>query len=143
MARIQSADGLRVDGIVELSKALKEISPELRKELRLANKSVAQFVADDSRAAAYSLGGVAALVAPSIKASAGQAFAGVSFGGSEYPMAGGAEFGSIRYPQFQPWRGNSSDAGYFVYPSIRHDSDRIATEYTAAMDTLLRKAGLI
>lgn len=146
---------VKVDGLRELDAALKSLGPELRKELRSANKSVATLVADDARAAAYSIGGVAAHVAPSIKASAGVQSAGVAIGGPAYPMAGGAEFGAgqdrlrdrrtgqyVGYRQFEPWRGNSTDAGYFLYPAIRQDADRIVTEYTAALDAVMRKAGL-
>ena len=57
-------------------------------------------------------------------------------------MAGGAEFGSYRYHQFKPWRGSSSDAGYFLYPSIRDDAGRIEEEYRDAVDDLIKRAGL-
>ena len=113
---------IQVDGLRELDAALKSLGPELRKELRTTNKAVATLVANDARSAAYSIGGVAAHVAPSIKASAGTQSAGVALGGPAYPMAGGAEFGAgqdrmrdrrtgqyIGFRQFQPWRGNSSD----------------------------------
>lgn len=133
---------VQVDGLTELNKALRDMGPELKGELRKTNKTVADFVAADSKSAAYSIGGVAAHVAPSIKASAGALSAGVSLGGNAYPMAGGAEFGSNRYKQFKPWTGNGSDAGYFVFPSIRRDIDRIETEYGVAMDNLLTRTGL-
>lgn len=142
MARIRTGM-VQVDGLRELNKALKDMGPELKGELRKTNKTVADFVAVDAKSAAYSVGGVAAHVAPSIKASAGAESAGVSLGGGRYPMAGGAEFGSNKFKQFKPWRGNGSDAGYFVYPAIRQDADRIETEYGVAMDRLLRKANLI
>lgn len=141
MARIQGG-GVRVDGIVELHRALKAIDPALEKELKKSNKSIAQFVAADAKSAATALGGVAAHVAPSIKANAGSGWAGISLGGPGFEMAGGAEFGAYQYRQFQPWRGNSSDAGYFMYPAIRQDADRIETEYKAAADAAIRKAGL-
>lgn len=143
MARTQRIKtGLvEVKGMAELNKALKELGPEFKGEMRKANKTVADFVAADAKAAAYTIGGVAAHVAPSIKATAGAQSAGVSFGGPAYPMAGGAEFGSQRFKQFKEWRGNGFDAGYFAYPSIRHDADRIETEYGKAIDDLIRKAG--
>jgi hypothetical protein len=133
------SDTVRVVGLPELSKALKEIGPDAQKELREASKRVAGFVADDARAAAQSLGGVAAHVAPSIKPVGGVSGAGVAMGGASYPMAGGAEFGSIKYHQFKPWRGNSSDAGYFLYPAIRQDADRIETEFTDAVDDIIKR----
>lgn len=137
-----SAGTVKVDGLRELNQALKGISREAAKELRTANKTVATFVSEDARAAAYSIGGVAAHVAPSIRASAGAQFAGVAFGGPGWEMAGGAEFGSLRFKQFKPWRGNGSDAGYFLYPAIRQDAARITTEYVHALDHLLRRNGL-
>lgn len=139
MARIRTGD-VKVDGLKELNKALKAIGPDARKDLKEASKKVATFVANDARSAAYSIGGVAAHVAPSIKPVASIAgSAGVSIGGTAYPMAGGAEFGSIKYKQFQPWRGNGSDAGYFLYPAIRQDVDRITNEFAAAIDDIIRK----
>lgn len=143
MARINaSSEGVRVHGLNELNRTLRSMGPEFQKELKQANKSVAEFVAADARSAALSVGGVAAKTAPSVRASGTNTRAGVSIGGSKYPFAGGAEFGSVRYKQFAPWRGNSSEAGYFLYPSIRQDSDRILTEYTAALDDLLRRNDL-
>lgn len=144
MARRQNASdqGLRVHGLNELNKSLREMGKEFQKELTQANKGVAGFVADDAKAAAYSLGGVAAHVAPSIKAAGGTTWAGVSIGGAAHPEASGAEFGSMRFKQFKPWRGNGSDAGYFLYPAIRQDADRIETEYTEALDRLMRRNGL-
>jgi len=143
MGRIRSSDqGVRVHGLNELNRALREMGPEFQKELKETNRSVAGFVAEDARAAAYSLGGVAAKVAPTVKAAGGTTWAGVSMGGSAYPMAGGAEFGSLAFKQFKPWRGNGSDAGYFLYPAIRQDVDRIESEYSKALDRLLKKNGL-
>lgn len=141
MARIRSGD-VQVRGLAELNRTLRALGPDVQKELKETNRSVAEFVADDAKGAAHSLGGVAAKVAPSIKAKAGNTSAGVSFGGAAYPMAGGAEFGSIKYKQFKPWRGNGSDAGYFLYPAIRRDAERITTEYTHALDRLMRRHGL-
>ena len=141
MARVRTG-AVRVEGLTELNRALKAIGPELQKELKATNLSVAEMVAGDAKAAAYSLGGVAAHVAPSIQAKGYTTSAAVSGGGPTYPMFGGAEFGSIRFKQFKPWRGNGSDAGYFVYPAIRQDADRITTEYTDAIDDLMRKVGL-
>jgi hypothetical protein len=128
--------------LTELNRALRAMGPEFQKELKATNLDVAQMVATDAKSEAYSLGGVAAKVAPSIRASARNVAAGVSFGGTAYPFAAGAEFGSYKYAQFKPWRGNGSDAGYFVYPAIRQDADKIEAQYTDALDDLLRRNGL-
>lgn len=143
--RINATDqGVRVQGLNELNRALREMGgPDLQKELKAAGKVVADKVANDARSKAMSLGGVAAKVAPSIKSSARNTGAGVTFGGAKYPMAGGAEFGSIQFKQFKPWRGNTSDAGYFLYPAIRDNSDEIAEEYLSAVEDLARRNGLL
>lgn len=141
MARIRTGD-VKVVGLSDLNRRLKELGPAAQKELRETNKSVAEFVADDARAAALTIGGVAAKVAPSIKAKGTNLGGGVSIGGAAYPFAGGAEFGAIKYKQFHPWRGNKETAGYFVYPSIRRDADRITTEYSKALDRLIERHDL-
>jgi predicted phage gp36 major capsid-like protein len=146
---------IAVDGLTELNRELRNLGPEFKGELRRTNKSVADFVAEDASAAAFSLGGTAAKVAPSIKSTAGALSAGVAFGGAAHPEAGGAEFGANRnrirqrssgsyvgYRQFKDWRGSGPTAGYFVYPTIRRNADRIETEYGEAVDHLLKKANL-
>lgn len=45
----------------------------------------------------------------------------VSYGGEAYSF--GAEFGAIQYKQFEIWRGNQDDAGYFFWPAIREFRD--------------------
>lgn len=144
MAKINAkGQGVKVTGLAELNKALKALGPDVQKELKAANFEVGDMVAGDARSIALGLGGVAAKVAPSIKATKTQAGAAVSFGGAAYPFAGGAEFGSLKYKQFQPWRGNGSDAGYMVYPSIRQNVDRIEATYVDRLDDIMRKHDLI
>lgn len=143
MAQRIRTGAVQVEGIVELNRALKGLGPEFNGEMRKVSKIVADLEAADSKAAAYTIGGVAAHVAPSLKPSAGALSAAVSMGGGAYPMAAGAEFGSDKYKQFKPWRGGGMDAGYFLYPTIRHDLDRIETKYSQGMDDLLRRAGLL
>lgn len=131
-----------VEGLGELSRALKELGPEFPKEMRKVNKTTAEKVAQHARSNALALGGVAAKAAPSVKASAGVKSAGVALGGQRYPFAAGAEFGSVRFKQFPIWRGNGSDAGYFLYPAIREDADQIHADYMQALDDLVRRVGL-
>lgn len=143
MAKINAkGQGVKVTGLVELNKALKALGPEVQKELKAANFEVGSMVADDARSIALGLGDVAAKVAPSIKATKTAVGAAVSFGGAAYPFAGGAEFGALRFKQFKTWRGNGSDAGYFVYPAIRQDADQIETTYVERIDDIMRKNGM-
>lgn len=141
MSRVRTGE-IEVHGLRELNRALKKLGPDFQRELKATNLDVASLVADDARGIAAGLGGVAAHVAPSITAKGYTTAAAVSLGGSAHPAAGGAEFGSNRYKQFKPWRGNGPDAGYFVYPSIRQNADRVRNEYEDAADALIKKAGL-
>lgn len=138
MARAQRVrtDTLRIEGLPQLSRALKALDPDAQKELKDASRKVATFVADDARAAAFSLGGVAAKVAPTIRPGGGVSGGNVGFGGAAQPFAGGAAWGSIRYKQFRPWRGRT---GYFPYPQIVSNEDRIESEYGDALDAIIRR----
>jgi hypothetical protein len=145
MPRVRASGtvGVQVQGLNELNRALRALGGrELQGEIRAAGKDVATEVSSDARGKAYSLGGVAAHVAPSIAASAGVTSAGVSLGGASFPAAMGAEFGGQGRPttqQFKPWRGSGSGAGYFVYPAIRDNADMIAERYGDALDKIVRK----
>jgi len=142
MARMTGNDTIRVDGLKELNSALKEYGGDFKGEMRRTLKNIADFVAEDARGAASALGSTPAHVAPTIKASAGALFAGVSMSD---PAAAGAEYGGRRRPttqQFQPWRGNGEDAGYFLWPTVRRDAADIEEEAKAGIDRLIKKAGL-
>jgi hypothetical protein len=134
--------GVQVEGLRELNRSLKAMSPAHQRELIGVGLVVASFVAQDARGLAALLGGVAAKTAPSIRAAGYTTGAGVSFGGSGYEFAAGAEFGAYRYKQFKPWRGSGSDAGYFIYPAIRQDLDRIEKAYEEGLDRVIKRVGL-
>lgn len=139
MGRVRTG-AVKVQGLSDLNKALKAIGPDARKELKDVSKEASDMVASDARRIAYTIGGVAAKVAPSIRATASVTGSGaVSIGGAAYPMAGGAEFGSLKYKQFKPWRGNGPDAGYFLYPAIRDDIDKIVELYVEGIDGIIKR----
>lgn len=130
---------IRVEGLSELILRLKALETGAEVGIRLANKATASLVATGAQGAASGLGGVAAHVAPGIKATAGIKSGSVSITGD---AAAGAEFGGRGRPttqQFQPWRGTQ---GYFLWPTIRRDSEQINTTYRAALDRVIKEAGL-
>lgn len=144
--KVSSGYGVNVKGLSEIRKALKEVGPENAKEMVKVGRDVAKDVATKARGKAQSLGGVAAKSATSVRPSAGATSAGVGFGGNSAPWAPGAEFGGGRRPttrQFEPWRGSGEGAGYFVYPTIRANSDQIVESYQSGLDDVLKKAGLL
>jgi hypothetical protein len=143
VARLNAkSDGVNVEGLAELRRALKAVSAEAPKELAAAGKEVAGFVADDARGLASGLGGVAAKVAPSIAAGGGARGGSVNFGGASYPMAAGAEFGGQGRPTTQQFKPHLGRTGYFVYPTIRSDAERIESEFGDAIHDLMRKYDL-
>ena len=143
MARLNAkSDGVNVEGLAELRRALKAVSAAAPKELSAAGKEVAQFVAADAQGAASALGGVAAKVAPSIRAAAAAGGGAIALGGAAYLMAAGAEFGGQGRPTTQQFKPHLGRTGYFVYPTIRRDADRIESEFGEKIDDLMRKYDL-
>lgn len=143
MARFNATgQGVKVEGLAELRKALKAVDAAAPKELAAAGKEVASFVAEDARGKAGGLGGVAGHVAPSIAPGGSARGGSVNFGGAAYPMAMGAEFGGQGRPTTQQFRPHLGRTGYFVYPSIRDNGERIESEYGNAIDDLMRKYDL-
>lgn len=154
MAR-QRADGfVTVRGLKDLQRALREIDKQLPRELGTASQKVAQHVVDTATIKARALGRMEARAARSLKAARQQRVAAINFGGARYPMALGAEFGAAQgvprtvtrhgrqtiargWNQFRPWRGNSTNAGYFLYPTIRREGDRIVELYSQVLDELI------
>lgn len=133
-------EGVRVEGLNELILRLKALENGSEVGVRLANKAAASLVASGAASAASSLGGVAGHVAPGIKASAGLKSGSVSLGTD--PAAAGAEFGGQARPttqQFSPWTGHT---GRFLFPTIRRDREEIDSTYRAALDMIIREAGL-
>jgi hypothetical protein len=135
-------EGVSVEGLTELRKALKAVSDQAPKELAAASKDVAVFVAADARGKAEGRGGVAAKVAPSVQGSGTARGGAVTLGGSSYPMAEGAEFGGQGRPTRQQFEPHLGRTGYFVYPAIRENADEIESKYVESLDQLLRKYDL-
>lgn len=136
------SEGVKVEGLAELRKALKAVSADAPKELTAASKEVATFVAADARGLAQGLGGVAARVAPTVKGSGTTTGGAITLNGDAHPEALGAEFGGQGRPTTQQFRPHLGRTGYFVYPAIRQDADRIESTYVDLLDHLLRKYDL-
>jgi hypothetical protein len=130
--------GVRVVGLAELQKDLRELDAALPRQLRLVNKEAADVVVDAALDKAHQLGGVAAHAAEALKSAAEQRRAVVTLGNDRHPEALGAEFGATKYRQFRAWRGSGDDAGYFLWPAIRETRDRVVQTFDEALGRLLR-----
>lgn len=132
--------GFKVHGLAELQRELRNVDKTLPRQLRVVNLKAAEIVATEARGRASGLGGAIGKAAPSIKAMAQQRSAAVRIGGAKYPFALGGEFGSIRFRQFQAWRGSGAEAGYALYPAKRAKTPQIMDMYLRMIDEIARPA---
>lgn len=145
---------IQIRGLVDFRKALGQLNADLPKELGNVNKAVADFVIDRAEGRAQGLGALWARAARSLSSARKQRVAMVRLGGTRYPEALGAEFGAIRniprlttsgrsvrgWNQFREWRGSDTDAGYFLYPTLREDAPEIVEFYADLVERLAKKA---
>lgn len=136
-----TGDTVSIQGLRELTQALRQVDTELPKALREASVEAAELVATDARGRASSMHGAARKTAPSIKAMGTQRQAVVRLGhGGRYPFALGAEFGALQYKQFPAWTGNGMDAGYFFFPAIRDNTDKVVELMADRLERVTRHA---
>jgi hypothetical protein len=153
MARRLRAEGaVRIRGLAELQRDLRRASDKLPGELADANQEVARYVVVRATMRARRLGPMEARAATTLAAARMQRVGAVRFGGAKVPFAMGAEFGAAQnvlrntarggvrgWNQFRPWRGSSSGAGYFLYPTIREDRRQIVDLYEKVLDRLFTR----
>lgn len=115
-------DGVRVDGLKELRRALNRIDPELTKELRLDLKAIGDEVAADAKRRVPQRSGRSRA---SIRSGVSGNKAYVAGGKKLVPWYGWLDFGSRTARTGQPrsvgpWRrsGNGPKGGRYIYPAI-------------------------
>ncbi|MCZ2857424.1 hypothetical protein [Blastococcus sp. VKM Ac-2987] len=135
---------IRVEGLRELRSTLKNSNKELKKDFDKSLRLIGVETALDARRRASSEGGALAKGASSIVGGVDFRGAFVRFGGPKAPFMAGAEFGGGAHgkgnptarggytTQFRPWTGNNDDAGYAIWPTIRHRQDGPNRELTEA-----------
>lgn len=137
----QKAVRIRVEGLDAFRKELRKLDDAgLMDELKAVNQKVAELVVTKAKLRAQFVGAQAAKAAESMKASRQAARSVVAGGGRRSAFFGGAEFGSVQFPQFKAWQGNGRNAGYFLYPTIRESTDEIVELYGDEIDKITRRA---
>jgi hypothetical protein len=134
-----------------LNKALRSLPKEVSAKMRDAAQGIAGKVAGKAAGAAQSEGGVAALVAPTIKARRDRIPVVRMGSNARLPsdsrnrigdrqtigdVIWGAEYGGGSKPttrQFEPWRGSGTGAGYFLWPTVRGMNTEIDDTYSKAL----------
>lgn len=142
-------DGIEVEGLRELAKALKSLNEKhLTNELKTVNFRAASEVVSEARGNTSSR--MQASAASRLKATKTAAYAAVRLGGQPFDL--GAEFGAVRgimrqtgrgvvtgWNQFEPWKGNGGDAGYFLYPAIRSKVPELMETYGDEIEKITDK----
>ena len=142
---------MRVDGLAELQRSLRDMDRSLLPVLRAANKSVATEVAQDAKSRALGIEKGGQRLARAISAVAQQRSAGVQirdWGNTRGAL--GFEFGAGRdairdrvtgkyvgFRQFDDWAGHR---GYALYPAVREAVPGLPEKYADALDPLLNRA---
>lgn len=140
--------------VAGVREALRSLPKEASVTLRDASVDIAEDVAAKAEDRARALGGVAKYVP--VKARRDRIPKVVMGGTTRLPardgrprrgsrqtvgdVMWGAEFGSDRFRQFSPWGGNGETAGYFLWPTIRDESDGIMERYGDALMEAVDKA---
>ncbi len=120
-------DVVRVEGLTEFRKGLRQASRDLPKVLTKAHRTIAEMVVAAARPRMTTKTGRTARSAQSLRAGAAQ---GGAFIRALGPTAYGDEFGAKKFTQFKPHKGKE---GYAIYPTIREEGPVIQAMYTSTV----------
>jgi hypothetical protein len=122
--------GVKVAGLDDFRRELRRADPALKEALKRVHKDLAEWVLEGARARSRK-----SHVKKAITARGSQRAAELAMLKSRAEDVFGDEFGSHKYKQFPPWRGNQwTDpkglrVGYMLHPEIRARSDEISRHY--------------
>lgn len=130
------------NNVAGLNRAFRSLPKLVSAELRDEAGSIAGDVATHAASRARSQPGVAKYVAPTIKVRRDRVPVIRMGGNGRLPNGGvvgdvwgGAEFGSKRHAQFQPFK----RSGYFLYATVRDMNHEIMQRYDRALYDALQK----
>lgn len=129
-----------VDGLAGFERDIAALPDELDERIKTADAASNALVFGEATKRAQSTGGsyLAVLRLNGLKLSKAQAAASVVLDGAAAPMALGAEKGSTRFHQFNPYRG--ADGGYALLPALQAKEQAIVDLYGAGVDVELAAA---
>lgn len=139
---------IKVEGLRQLARELGKADPELRKALGKQYRKIGLWLVPKAQARmrAEAKGAGGSLGSLGIRASAATTSARITLLGSN-PRVRGDEFGSKRYGQFRPWRGNKwpstwvpEGVGYAVHPTIRENEALILEQFGDVLEDSLKEA---
>lgn len=124
------ADAVRIDGLRELSRALKSVEDGLQKDIGPVLKGAAAGVAARARGKINSQTG---RLAASIRPYGTQRTAGVRMGSAAVRYAGPWEFGG--YPAGRPFIAE----GRALYPTFREQAPQVSRDIVNGLEALIRQ----
>jgi hypothetical protein len=135
------ADPIRIEGLKEFQRALKGMSPELPKGLRLAANSAAELVVKDAKPKVPIGPAKGGHAADSVKAASTRTAARVQGGSKKYPYYPWLDFGggvgprkSVKRPFLR--------RGRFIWNSYAENQDKVQAQLSAALSQVAVDAGL-
>jgi len=136
---VGAGGAVRVVGLRELRRGLKDADARFPKRLQQTNKAVAEELVPEarSRMAGHSPRAGSRAIG-TIRALASGTRAQIAGGTAAVPWYMGHEWGSIKYRQF-PGRNSGGNA---LYPTLAANRGRIMERYAEALDDLAREARL-
>lgn len=133
---------IRIEGLVELQKALRKADSDLPKRLRLANKAGAEVVAAEARQRVNQVAkNPTGRTERSIAARAEQRGASVKGGGARVPSYAWFDFGG-RVGRNKSVVRPFIKGGRIIYPALAAKGSEAVDKYDNEIDALLRDAGL-
>lgn len=129
-----SDDTIRVEGLKQLARALKDLDPQMAKELRLANKAAASVVAEDAAMRAPVLTG---RLRKSIRALGQARSSTVAEGSAKVPYAGFIDFGGTIKPQgiMRPF----IKTGRILFPALAAKTPQVMDIYERKINEIVSK----
>lgn len=134
-------EAIKIDGLTEFSKALKDMGAELPKGLRLALNACADVVITPARAGMPSVTGRAK---SSIRATSTQDKVRVTEGGKKAPWVPWLDYGGEGKRKGRPAKRPYIKSGRFLYPVYfkKRDSGEFETILTDGLIEVARAAGV-
>jgi hypothetical protein len=135
------ADAIKIDGLTQFSKAIKEIDTGLPKMLRLALNQSADLVVTGARPKVPSNTGRAK---GSIKAASAQDKVRIKAGGPKAPWYPWLDYGGEGRRKGRPTHRPFIKSGRYLYPVYfaKRDSGEFQTIMQTALDEVVKAAGL-
>ena len=136
--------GVKVEGLTECLRDMKQLEPELFKELKVELKDVAEDVLHDAQ---NDMPVKSARALQSMRAGADTGGPFVAGGKKSVPYYGWLDFGSRtpirgRPRSVGPWKGSGAGPkkGRFLYPAIDRNAENIVRKSVAAFEKAKKKA---